>query len=82
MLGNFAAGIFPQVLRPYKVGDFINAGGTLGTVKELGLFATAVLTLDSRCTSTHTRPSFRLLARLDTPHLKHRWRIALCDSLT
>lgn len=37
MLGNFAAGLFLQVLRPYKVGDFINAGGSLGTVKELGL---------------------------------------------
>ncbi len=47
MLGNFAAGVFLQVLRPYKVGDFIAAGGTLGTVKELGLFATTVLTPDN-----------------------------------
>lgn len=47
MLGNFAAGLFLQVLRPYKVGDFINAGGTLGTVKELGLFATTILTPDN-----------------------------------
>jgi small conductance mechanosensitive channel len=47
MLGNFAAGLFLQVLRPYKVGDFINAGGTLGTVKELGLFTTTVLTPDN-----------------------------------
>jgi small conductance mechanosensitive channel len=47
MLGNFAAGLFLQVLRPYKVGDFISAGGTLGTVKELGLFATTVLTMDN-----------------------------------
>lgn len=27
MLGNSAAGVFMQVLRPYKVGDFIQAGG-------------------------------------------------------
>lgn len=47
MLGNFAAGLFLQVLRPYKVGDFISAGGTLGTVKELGLFTTTVLTPDN-----------------------------------
>ena len=40
MLGNFAAGLFMQVLRPYKVGDFITAGGVTGTVTELGLFAT------------------------------------------
>lgn len=47
MLGNFAAGLFLQVLRPYKVGDFISAGGTLGTVRELGLFATTILTPDN-----------------------------------
>ncbi|HMN93969.1 MAG TPA: mechanosensitive ion channel family protein [Hydrogenophaga sp.] len=47
MLGNFAAGLFLQVLRPYKVGDFISAGGTLGTVKELGLFATTIVTPDN-----------------------------------
>lgn len=47
MLGNFAAGLFLQVLRPYKVGDFISAGGTLGTVKELGLFATTIITPDN-----------------------------------
>lgn len=47
MLGNFAAGIFMQVLRPYKVGDFISAGGTVGTVQELGLFATTIITPDN-----------------------------------
>jgi len=47
MLAHFAAGIFLQVLRPYKVGDFISAGGTTGTVKELGLFATTILTPDN-----------------------------------
>mgnify|MGYP000844081489 CR=1 FL=1 len=47
MLGNFAAGVFMQVLRPYKVGDFISAGGVLGTVKELGLFATTIVTMDN-----------------------------------
>ena len=47
MLGNFAAGVFMQVLRPYKVGDFISAGGTVGTVRELGLFATTIVTPDN-----------------------------------
>ena len=47
MLGNFAAGVFMQVLRPYKVGDFISAGGVTGTVKELGLFATTLVTPDN-----------------------------------
>jgi small conductance mechanosensitive channel len=47
MLGNFAAGVFMQVLRPYKVGDFISAGSMVGTVKELGLFATTLVTPDN-----------------------------------
>ena len=47
LLAHFAAGIFLQVLRPYKVGDFISAGGTTGTVTELGLFATTILTPDN-----------------------------------
>ena len=44
MLGNFAAGAFMLVLRPFKVGDFICAGGVVGTVHELGLFGTTILT--------------------------------------
>jgi small conductance mechanosensitive channel len=47
MLGNFAAGAFMLVLRPFKVGDFVSAGGTLGTVRELGLFATTLVTPDN-----------------------------------
>ena len=47
MLGNFAAGAFLLVLRPFKVGDFISAGGITGTVKELGLFGTTIVTPDN-----------------------------------
>jgi small conductance mechanosensitive channel len=47
MLGNFAAGAFMLVLRPFKVGDFISAGGVIGTVQELGLFGTTVVTPDN-----------------------------------
>jgi small conductance mechanosensitive channel len=47
LLANFAAGAFMIVLRPFKVGDFVTAGGTTGTVKEIGLFVTAVVTLDN-----------------------------------
>src|SRR6185369_15850645 len=47
LLSNFAAGAFLLVLRPFKVGDFITAGGVTGTVKEVGLFVTAVNTLDN-----------------------------------
>jgi small conductance mechanosensitive channel len=40
LLANFAAGAFLLVLRPFKVGDFISAGGITGTVHEIGLFVT------------------------------------------
>ena len=47
MLGNFAAGAFMMVLRPFKVGDFVSIGGITGTVHELGLFGTTVVTPDN-----------------------------------
>lgn len=47
LLTHFAAGIFLQVLRPYKVGDLIHAAGVTGTVKELGLFGTTLITADN-----------------------------------
>ena len=47
MLGNFAAGAFMLILRPFKVGDFVSVGGVTGTVHELGLFGTTIVTPDS-----------------------------------
>ena len=47
LLSNVAAGAFIMVLRPFKVGDFITAGGVTGIVKEIGLFVTAIVTLDN-----------------------------------
>ena len=47
MLGNFAAGAFMLVLRPFKVGDFVGIGGIVGTVRELGLFGTTIVTPDN-----------------------------------
>jgi small conductance mechanosensitive channel len=47
LLGNFAAGAFLVMLRPFKVGDFVTVGGVTGTVEEVGLFVTAINTLDN-----------------------------------
>ena len=47
LLGNFAAGAFMLVLRPFKVGDFVSIGGVTGTVHELGLFGTTLITPDN-----------------------------------
>lgn len=47
-LSNFAAGVQLLVFRPFKVGDYIVAGGKEGTVAEIGLFVTALDSLDNR----------------------------------
>jgi small conductance mechanosensitive channel len=47
LLSQLAAGIFLLILRPFKIGDFISAGGVLGTVEEIGLFVTRINTLDN-----------------------------------
>ena len=42
LLSNFAAGVFMVMLRPFKVGEFIEAGGVTGTVTEIGPFVTKI----------------------------------------
>ena len=52
LLTHFAAGVFLQFLRPYRVGDFVTVGGSItGTVKELGLFGTTLVTPDNVITT-------------------------------
>jgi len=47
LLGNFAAGAFLIIFRPYKVGDYVVAGGIEGTVTEIGLFNTTITSPDN-----------------------------------
>jgi small conductance mechanosensitive channel len=47
MLGNFAAGIFLQIFRPFSVGDFITAAGITGTVEDIGMFVSSLLAPDN-----------------------------------
>src|SRR5262245_51415951 len=47
LLANFAAGAFLVVLKPFKVGDFVSAGGVTGTIEEIGMFATTINTPDN-----------------------------------
>ena len=46
-LSNVAAGVMLLFLRPFKVGDYVEAGGAAGTVKEVGLFNTELSTPDN-----------------------------------
>jgi len=47
LLGNFAAGVFLVIFRPFKTGDFVSAGGVTGTVHEIGMFASSIDTPDN-----------------------------------
>ena len=47
LLAHFAAGAFLIILRPFKVGDYVKAAGLEGTVREIGLFSTTILTADN-----------------------------------
>ena len=46
-LGNFSAGVMILIFRPFRVGDFIDAGGTAGTVQEIGIFSTVLHSPDN-----------------------------------
>lgn len=46
-LSNVAAGVMLLMFRPFKIGDFVDIGGKVGTVKEVGLFTTEMATGDN-----------------------------------
>jgi small conductance mechanosensitive channel len=45
-LSNIAAGFMLLMLRPFKIGDYVDAEGVSGTVEGIGLFATELTTFD------------------------------------
>ncbi|HAQ65417.1 MAG TPA: mechanosensitive ion channel protein MscS [Bacteroidales bacterium] len=47
-LQNFAGGVIILIFKPFKLGDFIEAQGFLGTVKEIGIFTTMLNTIDKK----------------------------------
>ena len=46
-LSNFAAGVMLLFFRPFRVGDYVDTGGTAGTVEEIGVFATTLKSPDN-----------------------------------
>jgi len=47
-LQNFAAGVMMIVFRPFKLGDFVEAGGVVGVVEQISIFSTMMKTADNR----------------------------------
>lgn len=79
-LQNFAGGVLILLLKPYKVGDYIEAQGFAGTVKEIQIFHTVINTMDNKTiiipngglsTGSINNYSFESYRRVD-------WKIGLC----
>lgn len=47
-LQNFAGGVVILMLKPFKIGDFIEASGTMGTVKSIQIFTTILTSPDNK----------------------------------
>lgn len=47
-LGNFAGGVLIMIFKPFKIGDYIQAQGESGTVKEIEIFTTKLTTPDNK----------------------------------
>ncbi|HKK73229.1 MAG TPA: mechanosensitive ion channel domain-containing protein [Candidatus Krumholzibacteria bacterium] len=47
-LSNFASGVMLLIFRPINVGDYVEAGGTSGSVKDIGIFTTTLHTPDNK----------------------------------
>jgi small conductance mechanosensitive channel len=47
-LSNFASGLMILVYRPFDVGDAIEAGGVIGSVKQMNLVSTMIMTFDNQ----------------------------------
>jgi small conductance mechanosensitive channel len=47
-LANFAAGVMIIIFKPFKKGDFIDAGGAMGSVDKITIFTTVLTTPDNK----------------------------------
>lgn len=79
-LQNFAGGVLILLLKPYRVGDFIEAQGYAGSVKEIQIFHTVINTTDNKTiiipngglsTGSINNYSLENYRRVD-------WKIGLC----
>lgn len=47
-LSNFAAGVLLILFRPFRAGDYIEAAGAAGSVREISIFSTTLITADNK----------------------------------
>ncbi len=72
-LANIAAGVMLLVLRPFRIGDYVDANGNEGTVEEVGLFTTEFTTYDGLYVSVPNSGIWggRLLNYSRNPNRRH-----------
>ena len=70
-LSNVAAGIMLLLLRPFGVGDWIEANGISGTVQEIGLFSTQIDTFENVYISV---PNSSIWSSIIINHSRHKVR--------
>jgi len=49
-LSNFASGVLMIIFKPFRIGETVEAGGVVGTVRDIGILTTVIDTLDNRKT--------------------------------
>ncbi|WP_306250628.1 mechanosensitive ion channel family protein [Parvularcula sp. IMCC14364] len=47
-LGHVASGVMLLAFRPFKIGDYVEAGGEAGTIKDITIFTTEMATVDNK----------------------------------
>jgi len=47
-LSNFASGVLIIIFKPFRGGDYVSAGGCEGSIKDVGIFTTSILTVDNK----------------------------------
>lgn len=66
-LSNFAAGVMMIIFQPFRVGDYVEAGGAEGTVSEIQIFSTIIMTEDNKKVIV---PNAKITGDKITVHLK------------
>lgn len=84
-LSNIGSAVLIIVFRPFKVGDFIEAGGASGTVESINLFSTTISPADNRTitvpNSAITKSNITNFSKKSTRRLSHTFSIGYDDDL-
>ncbi len=70
-LANFASGVLLIVLKPFKLGDYIEGGGASGSVADIGMFTTTLTTPDNKVV---TIPNTQIMGGTITNYSKREQR--------